>query len=272
MKRARPFTSRLVMIVIVAGIFFVMSRPGQAGCRNPNLVIGDPSIEFVSVHGPIEIKWFGHAFFQLTTSSGTRIITDPFGPMGFPMPDVSADVVTVGREHGNHANVGLVKGEPLVLHGQRQDDADWNYINTTFRDALIYNVPIHQRGVPQAWGLKGSAFVFEMDGLCVLHSGDVSEPFNEDQLQMIGHVDVLLQTIGGIFTIGPEDAHKVIEQLKPKVVIPMHYWYNNNVLERFTTGPYKVLTPDSNTFTVSKETLPSETEIVVLKVKTDGAL
>jgi L-ascorbate metabolism protein UlaG (beta-lactamase superfamily) len=257
---------------MVVAAFSVLSRPAQAGCRNPNLVIGDPPIQFVAAHGPIEIKWFGHAFFQLTTASGTRIITDPFGAMGFPMPDVSADVVTVGREHGNHANVGLVKGNPLVLHGVRQDDSGWNYINTTFRDALIYNVPIHQRGMPQDWGLRGSAFVFEVDGLCVLHSGDVSEPFNEDQLQMIGHVDVLLQTIGGVFTVGPEGAQEIIEQLKPKIVIPMHYWNYNNALERFTQGPYKVVTPDSNTFTVSKDTLPPETEIVVLKVKMDGEI
>jgi L-ascorbate metabolism protein UlaG (beta-lactamase superfamily) len=87
---------------------------------------------------------------------------------------------------------------------------------------------------------------------------------------MIGHVDVLLQTIGGVFTIGPEGAQEVIEQLKPKIVIPMHYWNDSHVLDRFTSGPYKVITSDSNTFTVSKETLPSETEIVVLTVKREG--
>ena len=270
MKRINAVPLGLVVPVMAAAVFFVLCRPSCGGCRNPNIVIGDPGVQFVSANGPVELKWFGHAFFQLTSSSGTRIITDPFGAMGFPMPEVWPDVVTVGREHGNHANVGLAKGNPLVLHGVKEDGSGWNYIDTTFRDVLIYNVPIHQRGVPQDWGLRGSAFVFEMDGLCVLHSGDVAEPFNEDQLQMIGHVDVLLQTIGGVFTIGPEGALQVIEQLKPKIVIPMHYWNNNNVLERFTAGPYKVRISDSNTFTVSKDTLPSETEIVVLKVKMSG--
>jgi L-ascorbate metabolism protein UlaG (beta-lactamase superfamily) len=41
-----------------------------------------------------------------------------------------------------------------------------------------------------------------MDGLCILHSGDVSEPYNEDQLQLIGHIDILLQVIGEVFTAG----------------------------------------------------------------------
>jgi L-ascorbate metabolism protein UlaG (beta-lactamase superfamily) len=179
----------------------------------------------------------------------------------------------VGREHGNHNNVGLAKGNPLVLRGLKDGGSDWNQINTTFRDVLVYNVPIHQRGFAGYEGsLRGSAFVFEMDGLCILHSGDVSEPFNEGQIDLIGHVDVLLQTIGGTFTIGPEGAKKIIEQLKPKVIIPMHFWYNMNVLERLTDGPYRVRLLETNRITVSKDTLPVAPEIYVLKVVREGDL
>jgi L-ascorbate metabolism protein UlaG (beta-lactamase superfamily) len=180
--------------------------------------------------------------------------------------------VTVGREHGNHNNVGLGKGAPVVLRGLKEGTDEWNQISLTFRDVLIYNVPIHQRGVPGNYSLRGSAFVFEMDGLCILHSGDVSEPFNEDQLQLIGHVDILLQTIGGMYTIGPEGGKQIIEQLKPKIVIPMHYWYQMNVLERFVDGPYRARFLDTNSFTISKDFLPSTTEIIILKVMREGDL
>jgi L-ascorbate metabolism protein UlaG (beta-lactamase superfamily) len=98
----------------------------------------------------------------------------------------------------------------------------------------------------------------------------VSEPFNEDQLQLIGHVDILLQTIGGVYTIGPEGAKKVIEQLKPKIVIPMHYWYQMSVLERFIDGPYRVRSLNTNNLSASKDTLPLTTEIIVLKVLREG--
>jgi hypothetical protein len=270
MNRGRCRLLTEVWLVALAAGLLALGSSAQAGCRNPNIAGEVPAFRLVAASTPIEIKWFGHSFFQLTSGRGTRIITDPFGAMGFPMPEVWPHVVTIGREHGNHANAGLAKGNPLILRGLKEGGNDWNYVNTTFRDVLIYDFPIHQRGVPEAWGLRGSAFVFEMDGLCVLHSGDVSEPFNEDQLQMIGHIDILLQTIGGVYTIGPEGALQVIEQLKPKIVIPMHYWLNNNVLERFTAGPYKVRTLEVNSFTVSKDTLPAETEIIVLKVDMNG--
>jgi L-ascorbate metabolism protein UlaG (beta-lactamase superfamily) len=274
MRMHRVWVTPIFLFVGIIFAICLLSGQARAGCRNPNVAEDDGTGLYVSpvaALGPIQIKWFGHSFFQITTSSGTRIITDPFGAMGFPMPEVWPHVVTIGREHGNHNNVGLAKGNPLVLRGLKDGGTDWNQINTTFRDVLIYNVPIHQRGVPEYWGLRGSAFVFEMDGLCILHSGDVSEPFNEDQLQLIGHIDILLQTIGGIYTAGPEGAKKIIEQLGPKIVIPMHYWQSmGNVLQRFITGPYKVRNLDTNTFTVSKETLPAETEIIVLKVLRDG--
>lgn len=263
----------LFVILYFSTLFHPFSADVKAACRNPNIAGGGYVLRPAALSGAIEIKWFGHSFFQITSSGGTKIITDPFGPMGFPMPEVWPHVVTVGREHGNHNNVGLAKGNPVVLRGLKGGGEDWDQINLTLRDVLIYNVPIHQRSAPgYSASFKGSAFVFEMDGLCILHSGDLSEPFNEDQLQLIGHIDILLQTIGGVYTIGPEGAKKVIEQLKPKIVIPMHYWYQMNVLERFIDGPHRVRSLNTNLLTINKDTLPTETEIFILKVLREGDL
>ncbi len=245
--------------------FFLFIGQVEAACRNPNLVGRDtPFIVPASASGFLEIRWFGHSFFQITSSSGTKIITDPFGPMGFPMPEVWPHVVTVGREHGNHNNVALAKGHPIVLRGLKEGTFEWNDIHITFRDTLIYNVPIHQRGYMGYQGsLKGAAFVFEIDGMCILHAGDISEPFNEDQLQLVGHIDILLVPIGGRYTAGPEEAKQIIHQLRPKVVIPMHYFRNRFTLKQFLDGPYRARTLQSNLFNISKDTLPLHTEIII---------
>jgi len=254
-------------------LIFISVSAGHSACRNPNVAEDGPFIAYAAASGPVEIKWFGHSFFQITSSLGTKIITDPFGSMGFPMPEVWADVVTVGREHGNHNNVSLVKGKPVVLRGMKEGGNEWDDVNLTYRDVLIYNVPVHQRGVPNhATSLKGAAFVFEVDGLCILHSGDISDPYNEDQLQLIGHVDIILQVIGGVYTIGPEGALRISEQLKPKIVVPMHFWYQTGLLERFLEGPHRSRVLDTNTVSVSKDTLPTATEIIFLKFNRVGYL
>jgi L-ascorbate metabolism protein UlaG (beta-lactamase superfamily) len=252
---------------------YLLPIPVHSACRNPYLAGEGPLIQPAAASGKVEIKWFGHSFFQITSSSGTVIITDPFGPMGFPLPEVWPHIVTVGREHGNHNNVALAKGKPVILRGLKEGKDEWDTIHYTFRDVLIYNIPVHQRGFADYYrSLKGSAFVFELDGLCILHSGDISEPYNEDQLELIGHVDILLQVIGGTFTIGPEGALQIIEKLKPKIVIPMHFWYNMGQLEKFIDGSYPSRFLQTNTITVSKDTLPSSTEILILKVSRGGDL
>jgi len=260
-----------IMVICLLGLLFSV-RDLEAACRNPNLVYRDtPFMVPAAAGGFVEIKWFGHSFFQITSSSGTKIITDPFGSMGFPMPEVWPHVVTVGREHGNHNNVGLAKGHPIVLRGLQEGTFQWNAVNFTFRDVLIYNVPIHQRGyIGLDESLKGAAFVFEVDGMCILHTGDISQPFNEDQLQLVGHIDVLLVPIGGRYSAGPEEAKDIIHQLRPKIAVPMHYYNDEILLRRFLDGPYPAQLLKTNTFSVSKDTLPLDTEIIVPKVVWHG--
>ncbi len=273
----------IIRVAVFCCIWMILSLTEvYAACRNPNIAEGNkplfrravaswsvednaPFIVPAAASGFVKITWFGHAFFQITSSAGTRIITDPFYEyIGYPVPEVRPHVVTVGREQRNHNNVKLAKGDPFILRGLESWGLEWNEINTTFRDVLIYNVPIHMRARHEF--IKGSAFVFEVDGLCVCHTGDVGEPFNEDQLDLIGHVDIVLLPIGASTTMGPESAKKVVEQLKPKIVVPMHYYNSTFLLERFLDGPYQARFLETNTFSVSKDTLPPVTEIFVPKV------
>lgn len=262
----RKYPTILVRLILSFACLFVLSGQVDAACRNPNLVLNDhPFVIPAAASGFVEITSFGHSFFQITSSAGTKIITDPFNEyMGYPVPEVWPHVVTVGREQRNHDNVELANGDPLVLRGLTSYGLDWNVISTTFRDVLIYNVPIHMRARHEF--IKGSAFIFEMDGMCICHTGDVAEPFNEDQLDLIGHIDIVLVPIGGRTTMGPENAKKVVEQLKPKIAVPMHYYNSSFLLERFLDSPYRARFLEDNTFRVSKDTLPPVTEIYIPKV------
>ncbi len=111
------FTS---LIVLCIGGAFLHARDVYAACRNPNVVEDEgPLLRPAAASGMIEIKWFGHAFFQITSGSGTKIVTDPFGAMGYPMPEVWPNVVTIGRESGNHNNARLPEGKPPYSAGSK---------------------------------------------------------------------------------------------------------------------------------------------------------
>jgi L-ascorbate metabolism protein UlaG (beta-lactamase superfamily) len=70
---------------------------------------------------------------------------------------------------------------------------------------------------------RNTIFVFEADGLRVAHLGDLGHALSAEEVKAVGPVDVLLAPVGGHFTIGPEDARRVVERLGAGVVIPMHY-------------------------------------------------
>jgi L-ascorbate metabolism protein UlaG (beta-lactamase superfamily) len=253
----RLITSRAVL----CGCLLVFHSLAHAACRDPEVARGFGSVAHAA-NVDATIQYFGHNFFLITTSKGTRIVTDPLGPGWYPNPNVAADVVTVGKEMFNHNAVQIVLGNPLILRGLKNYGADWNRVSTSFKDTLIYNVPIHQNA-EFIEGIQGSAFVFDLGTLCIAHLGDLSQKLNEQQIKSFGKVDVALTPIGGGRTMAPDLAREVLGQLKPKIAIPMHHRDSPYLIQQFSTG-MKTRALNSDTLTVSKDALPMPTEIDVL--------
>jgi L-ascorbate metabolism protein UlaG (beta-lactamase superfamily) len=232
----------------------------SASCRDPDVARGFLPLAYAAEPDAL-IEYFGHNFFQITSRSGTKIITDPIAPGMYPTPVVTPHVVTVGREHPNHNYVELAQGKPLILRGLGNYGAEWNKVSTSVRDVLIYNVPVYQQAFGNA--LKGAAFVFDLGVLCIAHLGDLSHPLTPEQIKAFGKVDVAMIPIGGTFTMPPDTAREVLQQLKPKIAIPMHYRENVSLVNMFLTG-FKSRRLATNTLPVSKAALPLPTEIVVM--------
>lgn len=253
----------MVVWLFVLLAFFLVARgpsPAAAACREPDVARGFSRLAHAAAPDAL-IEYFGHNFFQITTSRRTKIVTDPMAPGMYPTPVVEPHVVTVGREHPNHNAVYIARGNPVVLRGLASYGAEWNKISTTVRDVLIYNIPIYQQAFGTA--LKGAAFLFDLGSLCIAHLGDLSHRLTPEQVKAFGKVDVAMVPIGGTFTMPPDTAREVLEQLNPKIAIPMHYRENIRLVEMFTRGlPHRLL--GKHTFPVSKAALPSQTEIVVM--------
>ncbi len=163
----------------------------------------------------MKFRWLGHACFAIGLSSGKSIITDPFDEtVGYPDPKLAADIVTVSHQHFDHNAVKMVRGEPKVV----QEEGSHNLDGVTITGIPSYHDTAkgRQRG-------NNIIFVIEAEGLRVCHLGDLGHVLEPEQVKGIGRVDVLLVPVGGYFTIGAGEAVKVVEQLQPKYVLPMHY-------------------------------------------------
>lgn len=256
-----------LLLVLSLAVFFssqlAFTSSARSACRD--LDVARRGLGSVAYAASVDatIQYFGHNFFLITTSKGTRIVTDPLGPGWYPNPNVVGDVVTVGKEQFNHNAVQIVRGDPLILRGLKNYGANWNTVSMSFKDTFIYNVPIHQNA-EFIQGIHGSAFVFDLGPLCIAHLGDLSQKLNEQQIKAFGKVDVALTPIGGRRTMDPQLAREVLAQLKPKIAIPMHYRDSAYLVRQFTAG-WKTQFLNRDTLAVSKHGLPASLEIRVMQ-------
>ncbi|MDE7380426.1 MAG: MBL fold metallo-hydrolase [Clostridia bacterium] len=163
----------------------------------------------------MKIKYLGHSAFLLTESTGTAIVCDPYdSSVGFKMPKVSADAVTVSHHHYDHDNVKAVDGNPIVLDKEQGYSLPGVVINAvkSFHD----EVGGKKRG-------ENVIFKFRMDGLDVCHLGDLGEQCSSELIESILPVNVLLIPVGGTYTIDAETAKEYVDRIMPDIVIPMHY-------------------------------------------------
>lgn len=162
----------------------------------------------------MEITWYGQSCFKFKDKNIT-VVTDPYSEeLGFKLPKLTADVVTVSHEHYDHNNLGAVEGEPFVCANPGEFEVKGLFIEgiESFHDK--------QKGAEKG---KNTIFVFHFADMTICHLGDLGSALTNAQVEQIDGVDVLLIPVGGKYTIGSKEASTIINQIEPKMVIPMHY-------------------------------------------------
>jgi L-ascorbate metabolism protein UlaG (beta-lactamase superfamily) len=218
----------------------------------------------------MRLTYFGHATFLLE-SDDTSILIDPFNEqVGYPFPDVRPTAVTVSHEHFDHNYVQVARGSARVIRGLREGGKDWAQVAEQVGPVRISAVPCYHDTTSGSERGKNAIFVFEAEGLRVVHGGDLGHTLTPQQVSAVGRPDVLMIPVGGYYTIGPREADAVIGQLHPRVVIPMHYKTDANrdwpigTLDDFLRGKTRVRQV-GHTTTISPPALPAEPEIWVMQ-------
>ena len=163
----------------------------------------------------MQITWYGHSCFLLTADNGYSILTDPCDrETGYELHDIVCDAVTVSHDHHDHNCLASVAGSPLVIRTPGEHQAG---------DLKVTGFSSYHDDQSGARRGENIVFLYQIDGLKVLHLGDLGHMLSDDIIETIGAVDVLLAPIGGVFTINAKTATALADQLKAKVLIPMHY-------------------------------------------------
>jgi L-ascorbate metabolism protein UlaG (beta-lactamase superfamily) len=212
----------------------------------------------------MRVKWLGHACFLITTKGGLRLITDPYavgGGINYSPIRETADVVVVSHGHDDHSNVSAVQGKPEVIRGSGKKTAK----SIQFKGVATS----HDASQGQQRGTN-TVFCFTMDDIKLCHLGDLGHVLSLEQVSEIGAVDILFVPVGGLFTIDASAASQVCDQLKPKVVIPMHFKtpkcaYPIAGVEDFLKDKKNVRRVGDSEVDLERERLPVASEIVLLR-------
>lgn len=210
----------------------------------------------------MDIYWYGQACFKIK-GKNTTVVVDPFEPdfTGLKLPkDLEAGIVLSTHNHKDHNNFNAVSGNPVKISGP----GDYEACGV----AIIGVEVFHDKAGGKERG-KNTVYNISMDGLNLVHLGDIGHKLTEEQLQGIGAADILMVPVGGVYTINSKEAQEVVTQLEPKIIIPMHYGINGLA---FTLEGIDLFLKDmgveafepQSKLTITRDKLPEEPQVVVL--------
>ncbi|MCX7845128.1 MAG: MBL fold metallo-hydrolase [Dictyoglomaceae bacterium] len=210
----------------------------------------------------MKIRWYGHACFLFTSKDGIKILTDPFDKsVGYPIPDIEPNIVTTSHEHFDHNSVNLLKGKFITLKGVLEKEE----LGIKIRSISSY----HDESLGSKRG-ENQIFIFNIDEITIAHLGDLGHVLLREDIKKLGEIDILCIPVGGVYTIDANQALEIVEKIKPKIVIPMHYKTPNL---KFDLAPvesflsiikYPIKRLIEKEVEINKETLPKSTEVWVL--------
>lgn len=157
----------------------------------------------------MEIKFYGHACFSIE-DKGATVLMDPFTEeIGLKFPQVKADVVSVSQNLPAHNNTKSVAGEPRVFSWP----GEYETKGVHFR--LIHSLNPEEK--------ENNITIAHFNGIKLCHLGNQAKKLTSEQLEQVGEVDILFVPVGDNTSLGPKKAKEVIEQIEPRVIIPMIY-------------------------------------------------
>ncbi|MEE0965650.1 MAG: MBL fold metallo-hydrolase [Bacilli bacterium] len=198
----------------------------------------------------MRIIWHGHACFEIQSKEGI-IVVDPYKDNSVPglyMSTIKADLVLTSHGHSDHN----AKDKVELLN----------------RDKDIKMTQIHSFHDDKQGSLRGNNIihVIELEDMKVVHLGDLGCDIDEE---ILNDCDVLMIPIGGHYTIDAKMAKNLVDKIKPRIVIPMHYrgdtfgYEEISTLDEFKTLASDIIEYNSNIIEVDKNT---KKQTVMLKI------
>jgi L-ascorbate metabolism protein UlaG (beta-lactamase superfamily) len=223
----------------------------------------------------MRITWWGLACF-LIEGEAISIATDPYTPAEFGYRPIDRPLDVVVRSSPDdraHSAADSVAGTELIEALEVSKAGPVTVKGVRFEAYRTRERLVAGKAAPG----ENAMYRFEVDGVRVLHLGDIGLPFSPDHLDALeGQVDVVLAITGDNYTISLDDLVYGLGRIQPRIVIPMHYqdaklrlpkgfWFQP--VEAFTTRfpEERIVRSGASSIEVSRASLPDRMTINILE-------
>ncbi len=219
----------------------------------------------------MEITYLGHSCFKLKSKSGLVVFIDPFksSMVGETLAKDVADMLLISHDHEDHNERSVITGavnreKTFVI----ASEGEYEIAGILVAALKTYHDKVNgeERG-------KNLIFSIVMDGLNIVHLGDLGHKLSSGQIEKLGSVDVLLVPVGGEFTIDSETAIDIVKDISPSYVVPMHYRTDKSSeglsklepLSKFLEkNKYPVTSESVHKIKIEQSNLPDDTQVLLM--------
>ena len=227
----------------------------------PRIIPAAYSTASVKAHH-LRISYVGHSTFEVESPGGVRIATDYNDYIALPRRPT---IVTMNNAHDTHFSFRPDQAIPHVLRGW-DPGGGVAYHNLSVRDLRVRNVPTNLIDIGGRLSNRNSMFVIESQGLCIVHIAHLRHVLSNDQIRDLGRIDIAFAPIDGMWTMSHRELFEVLDQIKPMLIIPMHFGSMGGVQAFIDQAEAKwpVRRHGASSIELSFRDLPRKTEVLFL--------
>ena len=217
----------------------------------------------------MEITYLGHSCFKIKNKAGLVIYLDPFKSdfVGLPLPKDVADVVTVSHSHDDHNAVEVITG-PISREKTFVIDRVGEYEIAGVQFSAMNSFHDKNSGADRGKNLIISMVI---DGLIVVHLGDLGMKLSDSQVEKLGSVAVLMVPVGGTYTLDATEALNLADEVQPSYIIPMHYQTLNSKIDGLAKlevflekNKYPLAGEPVHKVKIESSSLPDDTQVLLM--------
>jgi len=212
----------------------------------------------------MDISYLGHSSFKIRTKKAT-VVTDPYSleKGGLKFPRIEADIVTISHPRKDQRFLEGIVGQPFIVAQPGEYEV---------KGISFFAYPSFHRERTEAPKILNTIFLIEADGMTICHLGGLEGTLSTKIMEEIIGADILMVPVGGIDTLGPKEAVEIVNQIEPKIVLPMHFRMagtNEELAElsEFLAEMGAEQAEKMDKLSISKDKLPGETKVIVLERK-----